>query len=71
MDNLNCKTQALARVCEENKLELELRRRKNRCLLIVYSKGASLKDHIGKVGQRIKTMFSRMSHHSIKVLILY
>ena len=23
MDNLNCKTQAHARVCEENKLELE------------------------------------------------
>ena len=24
MDNLNCKTQAYARVCEENKGELEL-----------------------------------------------
>ena len=33
--------------------------------------GASLKDHIGKVERRIKTIFSRMIHHSIKVLVIF
>ena len=28
-------------------------------------KGVSLKDHIGRVGRRIKMIFSRMIHHSI------
>ena len=29
-----------------------------------------LKDHTGRVGGHIKMMFSRMIHHSIKVLLL-
>ena len=33
-------------------------------------KGASLKDHMGRVDRHIKTTFSRMIHHSIKVLVI-
>ena len=67
MDNLNCKMQAHARVCEENIEELE----KTRCLLKQFAvKGVSLKDHIGRVERSIKTIFSRMIQHRIKVLVI-
>ena len=57
IDNLNCKTQAHARVCEENKLKLEENDAySNNFVLTV----VSLKDHIGRVGGRIKMVFSRM-----------
>ena len=51
MDNLNCKMQAHARVCKENKsLELEL---KEKTIPIdMYNfvvKDVSLKDHVGRV----------------------
>ena len=45
MDNLNCKMQARARVCEENKLEYE----KNDAYWNNFAvKGVSLNDHIGR-----------------------
>ena len=59
---------AHARVCEENKLELE---EKNNAYWINFAvKGASLKDHIGRVGiqRHIKMILSRIAHHSITVL---
>ena len=62
MDNSNCKTQAHARACKENKLEKNDTYRNNYAV-----KGASLKDHIGRVGRSITMIFSRMIHHSIKV----
>ena len=34
-------------------------------------KGTSLKDHIRRVGGRIKMIFSRMIQHNIKVLEQY
>ena len=58
--------QAHARVCEEIKLQEE-----NDAYLNNFAvKGASLKDHIGRVERSIKTMFSRMIHHRIKVLVI-
>ena len=42
-----CKTQARARVCEENLLE-------EKTMPIVPLKGASLKDHIGRVGDILR-----------------
>ena len=42
MDNLNCKMQANARVCKENKLNEKT---------VSMKKCASLKDHIGRVGE--------------------
>ena len=65
MDNSNRKMQAHARVCAENKLE-----EKGRLLKQFWVKGASLKHHIGRVERRIKTIFSRMIHHRIKVLVI-
>ena len=60
MDNLNCKTEAHARVCEENKLKLKLEGKndayRNNFVII----GVNLKDHIGRVGGQIKMIFSRM-----------
>ena len=61
--------QAHVRVCKENKLE-ELEKNDVYWNNFVV-KGASLKDHIGRVGRHIKMIFSRMIHHSIKVLVLY
>ena len=60
-------------MCEENKLEeLELELEKNDAYLINFAfEGPSLKDHIRRVGRRIKMIFSRMIHHSIKVLVLH
>ena len=69
MDNLNCKTQAHARVCEENKLELEEQNDAYRNNFVI--PGVSLKGHIERVGRRIKMVFSRMIHYNIKVLVLY
>ena len=67
MNNLNYKMQAHARVCEENKLELEKNDAYRNNFAVT---GTSLKDHIGRMERRIKTMFSRMIHHSIKVLVI-
>ena len=69
MDNLNCKTQAHARVCEENIEELE---RKTDAYWSNFAvKGASLKDHMGRVERHIKMIFSRMIHYIIKVLVIF
>ena len=55
---------AHARVCKENELE-----EKNIAYWINFVvKGASLKDHIGRVGRHIKMIFSRIVHHSTTVL---
>ena len=52
MDNLNCKAQAHARVCEEKKFK------KTMPIEIIFAlKGASLKDHVGRVGEHIKMIF--------------
>ena len=64
--------QAHARVCEENKLE-ELE--KETTVKDAYRnnfavKGTSLKDHIRRVERHIKTIFSRMIHYSIEVLVI-
>ena len=67
MDNLICKMQAYARVCEEN-IELEEKNDAYRNNFAVT--GTSLKDHVGRVEKSIKTIFSRMIHHSIKVLVI-
>ena len=48
MDNLNCKAQAHASVCEENKLELKEKNDTYWNNFVV--KDMSLKDHIGRVG---------------------
>ena len=64
--------QALARVCEENKLE-ELEKKmtvKDAYRNNFAVKGTSLKDHIRRVERHIKTIFSRMIHYSIKVLVI-
>ena len=61
--------QAQARVCEENKLELEEKTTLIKIKIAV--KCVSLKNHVGSVERRIKMIFSRMIHHSIKVLVLY
>ena len=63
--------QAHARVCKENKRELEKRKayRSNRNNFIV--RDTSLKDHMERVGKRIEMIFSRMIYHNIKVLLLY
>ena len=64
---LNYEKQAHERACENNKLEEENDAYRNNFSL----EGGSLKDHIRRVGRRIKMIFSRMIHHSIKVLILH
>ena len=72
MNNLNCKMQAHARVCEENKLE-ELEKKttvKDAYRNNFAVKGTSLKDHIRRVERHIKTIFSRMIHYSIEVLVI-
>ena len=64
--------QAHARVCEENKRELEKKTnayRSNRNNFMV--RGTSLKDHMERVGKHIEIIFSRMIYHNIKVLLLY
>ena len=66
--------QAHARVCEENKRELELEKktnayRSNRNNFMM--RGTSLKDHMERVGKRIEIILSRMIYHNIKVLLLY
>ena len=64
--------QAHARVCEENKLELEELEKENDTYWNNFSvTGTSLKDDIGRIERRIKTIFSRIVHHSIKVLVIY
>ena len=60
MDNKNCKMQAHARVCEENKLEeLELEEKNDAYCNSFVVEGASLKDHIGRVESCIKTIYSQ------------
>ena len=55
--------QAHARVCEENKLELEKKMTVKDAYWNNFAvKGTSLKDHIRRVERHIKTMFSRMIH---------
>ena len=64
--------QAHARVCEENKLE-ELEKKttvKDAYRNNFAVKGTSLKDHIRRVERHIKTIFSRMIHYSIEVLVI-
>ena len=58
--------QAHARLCEENKLEAKNDTYWNNFAV----KGASLKDHIGRVQRLIKTIFSRIVHHRINVLVI-
>ena len=67
LDNLNCKTQAHARVCKENKLE----EKTNTYQTNLAVKGASLKGHIRRVERHIMMILSRIIHHSIKLLVLY
>ena len=67
MDNLKCKTQAHARMYEENKLE----EKNDAYWYNVAEKGASLKDQIEEEDWCIKMVLSRMIHHSIKVLVQY
>ena len=50
---------------KKNKLEQEITPTENNFAI----KGTSLKDHIGRVGRHIKTIFSRMIYHSITVLV--
>ena len=47
--NLNCKMQAHATACIENKLELELKEEKQCQLISFRGKCVSLKKHIGRV----------------------
>ena len=55
-------------MCEENKLELE----KNDAYRNKFVVGsASFKDHIGIVERCVETKFSRMIHHSTKVLVIF
>ena len=61
--------QAHARVCKENKRELEKENDTYRNKFMV--RGMSLKDHMGRVGKRIKMIFSRIIYHNIKALLLY
>ena len=67
MDNLNCKMQAHAQVHKENKLEEWHLLKQNNFVV----KGASLKDHIGNMEMRIKTVLSKMIHHSIQALVIF
>ena len=60
--------QAHERVREKNKLELE--EKMMPIEIILQLKGVSLKDHIGRMERRTKIIFSRILHHSIKVLVL-
>ena len=63
--------QAHARVCEENKLELEKKTTVKDAYRNNFAvKGTSLKDHIRRVERHIKTIFSRMIHYSIEVLVI-
>ena len=59
--------QAHARVCKENKLKEKYDAYRNDFAV----KGENLKDHIGRVERHIKTIFSRIIHHSIKVLVIF
>ena len=60
MDNLNCKIQAHARVCEENKLE-----EKNDAYWNNFAvKGASLNDHIERVERSIKMIYDNLKDDS-------
>ena len=68
MGNWNCKMQAHARVCEENDA---LEEKNNTYWNNFAVKVASLKDHNRRVGRRITMIFSRIIHHSIKVLELH
>ena len=65
--------QAHARVYKENKSEeLKLELQKNDTYWNNFAvEGASLKGHIEQVERRIKTIFSRMIHHGIKVLAIF
>ena len=56
--------QAHAMVCEENIEKMTVKDAYWKNFVV---KDASLKDHIGRVGRRIKMLFSRMIHHSIEV----
>ena len=71
MVNLNCKMQAHARVCKDNKLELELEGKNDTNWNNFVVTGVSLKDHMVRVKGQIKMLFSRMIQHNIKVLIQY
>ena len=62
--------QAHAKVYEENKSE-ELEEQNDAYWNNFALKGTSLKDHIRRVGKRIKMVFSKMIQHSIKVLVVY
>ena len=62
--------QAHARVCEENKLEEKKTTVKDAYWNNFAVKGTSLKDHIRRMERHIETIFSRMIHHSIKVLVI-
>ena len=54
-------------MCEENKLE-----EKTTLIEIIFLvKHMSLKDHIGRVWENIKRIFSMMIYHTIKVLVVY
>ena len=61
--------QAHARVCKENKLELELEGKNDTNWNNFVVTGVSLKDHMVRVKGQIKMIFSRMIQHNIKVLI--
>ena len=67
MDNLKCKMQAHARVYKEN---IEFEEKNDAYWNNFVVKGTSLKDHMGRVERSIKTIFSRMIHHRIKVLAI-
>ena len=60
-----------ARVCEENNYSRIRIRRKNDAYWNNFAvKGASFKDHIGRVEKSIKGILLRMIHHRIKVLVI-
>ena len=63
MNNLNW------RVCKENKIEFELEEKINAYWNNFVVIGVSLKDHIGRMGEWIKMIFSRMIQHNINLLV--
>ena len=67
MDNLNCKTQAYARVCKENNEELE----KNDCPLKYFvAKRSIFKGCTRRMAKPIEAVLGSLTVYTVKVWIL-
>ena len=67
MDNLNCKMQAYARVCKENKEELELEEKNDCPLKYFVAKRSIFKGCTRRMAKPIEAVLGSLTVYTVKV----